>query len=499
MKRSEINKALRELEAMCRQEHCYLPSFCNFTPEQWQSVGHEYDEVRDCMLGWDITDYGLGDFDKVGFSLITIRNGNRAIQDKYPKVYAEKLLYMKEGQYSPNHFHWYKTEDIINRGGGNVLIRVYNSLPDESIDKVSDVTVHCDGKAYTVPAGTQIRLTPGESIHIPQYLYHDFNVEPGSGPSCSARSVSATTTIPTTASTRRSAVSRRSRRTSRPTDFSATNTRLPKTDPSASPENNPGDVQRTPPVFIVNRKTASFSQTLNGQQVSASQNTKCTSWKYTSFRHKISIEFITYGGPQNETIPGAARGASFPGAFFPAAAEGADAGSYGRAASHFQSCIQRSGTRKIHRFCPDPDVSLFHAGCGSAGRSGPAVYETCSGAGGDGCSMNAVTDIVEVYDLLYRLGFSATNTAFFHLSYAVYLAALNPHWLVKPSQRLYPEVADQYNANPLQVVRSIDGFACASWHKNAVLLRSLTYRPLTAAPTSTQFLRILVHYIRRRS
>ena len=112
--------------------------------------------------------------------------------------------------------------------------------------------------------------------------------------------------------------------------------------------------------------------------------------------------------------------------------------------------------------------------------------------------MNAVTDIVEVYDLLYRLGFSATSTAFFHLSYAVYLAALNPHWLVKPSQRLYSEVADQYNVNPLQVVRSIDGFACASWHKNAALLRSLTYRPLTAAPTSTQFLRILVHYIRSR-
>ena len=113
--------------------------------------------------------------------------------------------------------------------------------------------------------------------------------------------------------------------------------------------------------------------------------------------------------------------------------------------------------------------------------------------------MNAVTDIVEVYDLLYRLGFSATNTAFFHLSYSVYLAALNPHWLVKPSQRLYAEVADQYNTNPLQVVRNIDGFACASWHENADLLRSLTYRPLTTAPTSAQFLRILVHDIRRRS
>jgi D-lyxose ketol-isomerase len=133
------------------------------------------------MLGWDITDFGMGDFDKLGFSLITIRNGCRN-DPRYPKVYAEKLLYLKEGQYAPNHFHWFKTEDIINRGGGNVLIRVYNSLPNEEIDYESDVTVHTDGRTYTVPAGTQIRLTPGESIFVQQYLYHDFEVEPGTGP-----------------------------------------------------------------------------------------------------------------------------------------------------------------------------------------------------------------------------------------------------------------------------------------------------------------------------
>ena len=45
------------------------------------------------MLGWDITDYGLGDFEKVGFSLITLRNGNLTMADKYPKTYAEKLLF----------------------------------------------------------------------------------------------------------------------------------------------------------------------------------------------------------------------------------------------------------------------------------------------------------------------------------------------------------------------------------------------------------------------
>ena len=182
MKRSEINAALREMEAMLREYRFALPDFCHFTPEEWNGKGHEYDEVRDNALGWDITDYGLGRFDEVGFSLITLRNGNHAMPERYPKTYAEKLLYIKEGQYSPMHFHWSKMEDIINRGGGTVLIRVFNSLPDEEIDRVSPVTVHVDGCESVVPAGTQVRLRPGQSICITPYLYHDFEVEPGSGP-----------------------------------------------------------------------------------------------------------------------------------------------------------------------------------------------------------------------------------------------------------------------------------------------------------------------------
>jgi D-lyxose ketol-isomerase len=181
MKRSEINTALRELEAMVKEYRFALPPFCNFTPEEWQTKGHDYDEIRDNMLGWDITDYGMGDFNKMGFSLITIRNGNLKMKEKYSKVYAEKLLYLKEGQYSPMHFHWYKAEDIINRGGGTVLIRVYNAAPDEDLDRESDVHVHVDGREIVVPASTQIRLTPGESITIYPYLYHDFEVEGGTG------------------------------------------------------------------------------------------------------------------------------------------------------------------------------------------------------------------------------------------------------------------------------------------------------------------------------
>ena len=182
MKRSKINKALLEMEAFIREMKISLPPFYSFTPEEWQDKGAEYDEIRDNMLGWDITDYGLGDFDKVGFSLITLRNGNLKMQDRYKKTYAEKLIYQKEGQYSPNHFHWKKMEDIINRGGGTLLIRVYNSNEDESIDKDSDVKLQLDGVTNVVPAGTQIELKPGESITIPPGLYHDFEVKPGTGP-----------------------------------------------------------------------------------------------------------------------------------------------------------------------------------------------------------------------------------------------------------------------------------------------------------------------------
>ena len=102
MKRSEINAIIKEFEAMLKEYHFALPPFLSFTPEEWAEKGHEYDEIRDNALGWDITDYGMGDFDKLGLSLITIRNGNTH-NPKYTKTYAEKIMYLRPGQVSPNH------------------------------------------------------------------------------------------------------------------------------------------------------------------------------------------------------------------------------------------------------------------------------------------------------------------------------------------------------------------------------------------------------------
>ena len=179
MKRSKINEEIRFLEKILEEYRVSLPAFCRWAPEEWKDKGHDYDEIRDNMLGWDITDYGEGDFDKIGFTLITLRNGNTKLK-KYNKSYAEKLLLLKEGQYSPMHFHWYKMEDIINKGGGNVLIRVYNSTEDEQLAD-TDVRINSDGREYYVPAGSQVSLKPGDSITIYPYLYHDFEVEEGTG------------------------------------------------------------------------------------------------------------------------------------------------------------------------------------------------------------------------------------------------------------------------------------------------------------------------------
>ena len=174
MKRSRINQVIKDMEALIREHRFEIPPFCGWTPEDWAEKGPECDEIRDNMLGWDITDYGLGKFDQVGFTLITIRNGNLK-NPVYKKPYAEKLLMLYPGQTSPMHYHWSKMEDIINRGGNDIYITVYNGAEDGSMLD-TDVTVVTDGVKRTVPAGTKIKLSPGESITITQYLYHDFQV-----------------------------------------------------------------------------------------------------------------------------------------------------------------------------------------------------------------------------------------------------------------------------------------------------------------------------------
>jgi D-lyxose ketol-isomerase len=178
MKRSEINAAIRLAKTVFEENGFKLPPWSRWSPSEWRNAGPEAQEIRDAMLGWDITDFGGGDFQNVGLVLFTLRNGNLK-QPGNPKTYAEKIMLVLPRQVTPLHFHWAKTEDIINRGGGDLVIQLYLSLPDEELDRTSDVRVSVDGIVRTVRAGGLIRLVPGESITLTRGLYHKFWAENG--------------------------------------------------------------------------------------------------------------------------------------------------------------------------------------------------------------------------------------------------------------------------------------------------------------------------------
>lgn len=171
MKRSEINGFIREFREELNKICFKLPPFCDIPADKWAQLGKEYDEIRSCMLGWDITDFGSGEFEKVGLQLITLRNGKIGQPDS--KTYAEKIMLVRDGQVTPMHFHWNKMEDIINRGGAPLAVKVYLADENEELSD-KDVPVTMDGITTMVPAGSIVKVLPGQSITMQRYLYHSF-------------------------------------------------------------------------------------------------------------------------------------------------------------------------------------------------------------------------------------------------------------------------------------------------------------------------------------
>lgn len=175
MKRSEINAIIREAKAFFDAHQFHLPEWVNWTPEEWATKGDECQEIWHNELGWDVTDFAKGDFDKEGLTLVTIRNGNVKRDNK---TYCEKIMYVREGQITPTHFHWRKMEDIIHRGGGDFCIKLWKA---DSEEQPMDVpcSVQIDGVTTVVPAGEVLRLKPGQSISFEPYMYHQFWSENG--------------------------------------------------------------------------------------------------------------------------------------------------------------------------------------------------------------------------------------------------------------------------------------------------------------------------------
>jgi len=151
-----------------------LPPFAGWSPADWERRLDASSQIVELGMGWDVTDFGSGRYRERGLLLFTLRNGTAGeLAQGRGKLYAEKAMIVDPGQVTPLHFHWTKTEDIINRGGGNLAVQVYSSTPDG--ERGSDsVTVEIDGRWEVVDPGSTLLLTPGESITLRPRCYHSF-------------------------------------------------------------------------------------------------------------------------------------------------------------------------------------------------------------------------------------------------------------------------------------------------------------------------------------
>lgn len=181
MKRSEINRILREGEAFMRSFGQVLPPFAYLSPAEMKARAAELRALPERQLGWDVTDFGSGEFARTGLVLFTARNGQAAdLRRGGGMVYAEKIMIARRDQLTPMHRHEQKAEDIINRGGARLAIELFSAAPDGSIDPDRPVEIQTDGRLRRLRGGDVLTLGPGESVTLlPRLHWHAFWGEGG--------------------------------------------------------------------------------------------------------------------------------------------------------------------------------------------------------------------------------------------------------------------------------------------------------------------------------
>jgi D-lyxose ketol-isomerase len=177
MRRSQINAIIRESEAFMRSFGYILPPFAQWSPSEMKARKADLAGITGAGLGWDITDFGLGDFAGKGLFLFTTRNGRiNDLKQGRGMLYAEKAMISRKDQVTPMHRHDLKAEDIINRGGGTLVIELFGDT-DGYCDREKGVSVATDGIMRTFPPGHRLRLSPGESVTLMPGDWHAFWAE----------------------------------------------------------------------------------------------------------------------------------------------------------------------------------------------------------------------------------------------------------------------------------------------------------------------------------
>lgn len=137
MKRSEINRAVKRASEAFEKHGWILPP----NPK------------------WDVTDFGLGDFEKYGLICINLT--------EQPE-YCEKIMFLNKKQIVPTHYHASKKEDIICRWG-KLAIKLEG---DEDI-----IRLQVNGEETDIPTDKPFILSSGERITLERGVKHAFWAE----------------------------------------------------------------------------------------------------------------------------------------------------------------------------------------------------------------------------------------------------------------------------------------------------------------------------------
>ncbi len=113
---------------------------------------------------WDITDFGLGDFEHYGSVLV-----NLATEPEY----CEKLMWATRGQTTVCHCHANKKEDIICRAG-ELTLRLWPAKPTTVAQLAPTFAVPVDGELTTVRSGEPFVLAAGSRVTLVPGVWHEF-------------------------------------------------------------------------------------------------------------------------------------------------------------------------------------------------------------------------------------------------------------------------------------------------------------------------------------
>ncbi|MGC9941150.1 MAG: D-lyxose/D-mannose family sugar isomerase [Verrucomicrobiota bacterium] len=147
MKRSAINRLIR-LAQTCFSDHGWaLPP----------------------KPRWDVTDFGLGDWQLYGLVLVNLAE---------EPEYCEKLMYARKGMTTPAHCHHKKKEDIICRWG-KLAVQVWASAPQSSHGRRASqgdrFIIPVDHEPYEANSAQVLELAAGSRVTLVPGIYHEFH------------------------------------------------------------------------------------------------------------------------------------------------------------------------------------------------------------------------------------------------------------------------------------------------------------------------------------